>query len=848
MTLKGTRLAVTRVLLFRNRPATPSHRKLAPFTMRSISLVLLLLARFSLAISQWNTVGDVDSVSHDANTIRIRSGRSTLIAKILAPDLVRIRFIPRGNFGPDLSWAVVKNTWPATHVAIEETADQITATTDELSVVIGKKPLRITFKNLSGERINEDSPSKRMSWDGTEVRVWKEMPPDEQYYGLGEKAGRISRKFSHTTMWNSDIPGYRATTDPLYQAVPFFYGIKRGKAYGIFFDNTYWSSFDYGKESRDAYSFGAENGEMNYYFFYGPSPRKILARFTDLVGRMPLPPRWSLGYQQCRWSYAPEQRVREIAKGFRSREIPCDVIYLDIDYMDGYRIFTWSPKNFPNPAGMISDLAHDGFKIAVIVDPGIKADTSYSVYRSGLKGDNFVKYPDGRTFIGKVWPGECAFPDFTNAAARQWWGENFSVLVKTGIRGWWNDMNEPSVFDVPTKTIDLDVIHNDNGLMTSHAKNHNVYGMEMTRATYDGVQALSPSERPFVLTRASYAGGQRYSAAWTGDNVATWNHLQMAVSMCLSMSISGQPFVGSDIGGFIGYPSGELFARWLQLGVFTPLMRAHSVINEKNKEPWEFGEEFTNVNRESINLRYRLLPYIYDAMYQASVTGIPPMRPMVFDFPQDGEFAKTDDQFMFGDDMLVAPVLTEGARTRDVRLPAGIWYDFWSGTKYDGAKTISIEASLTRIPILVKSGAIIPTQQVLQYADQSPIDPLTFIVYPNDLRSSSTYYEDDGHTFDYEKGIYFKRTIDQWNSNEAITLTLSASEGTYMPPKRSIIVSFVDCSSSPKSVKLGNATLKKETSEGLLRLGSGWAYQPDSRTVMVRFPESPNPLKVTVIR
>ena len=813
--------------------------------MRNTLLLFLLLGLSSAALSQWHSVGDVDSASHNANTVRIRAGRSVLIAEFLAPDLVRIRFTLE-NPAQDMSCAVVKTNWPAPRVAIEEDANQITATTDELSLVIRKKPLRIAFTNPSGETINEDLPSKGMSWSGTEVMVWKEMPPDEFYYGLGEKAGRIQRKFSHTTMWNSDIPGYRATTDPLYQSIPFFCGIRKGKAYGIFFDNTYWSSFDFGKESRDAFSFGAENGELNYYFFYGPSPRKVLTRFTELVGRMPLPPLWSLGYQQCRWSYAPEKRVREIAQGFRSRRIPCDVIYLDIDYMDGYRIFTWNPKNFPDPAKMISDLARDGFKVAVIVDPGIKVDTAYSVYRSGLKGDNFVKYPDGKTFIGKVWPGECAFPDFTNAATRQWWGENFSVLVNAGIRGWWNDMNEPSVFDVPTKTIDLDAIHYDNGLRTSHAKNHNIYGMEMTRATYDGVRTLLPNERPFVLTRASYAGGQRYSAAWTGDNVATWDHLQMALSMCLSMSISGQPFVGSDIGGFIGYPSGELFARWIQLGIFTPLMRAHSVINEKNKEPWEFGGKFTEINRASINLRYRFLPYIYNAMYQASVTGIPPMRPMLFDFPEDREFVNSNDQFMFGDELLVAPVLTEDSTTRQVRLPPGSWYDFWTGTRYEGGRAISVDAPLDRLPLLVKSGSIIPMQQVVQYTDQAPVDPLTFVVYPADLQSSFTYYEDDGHTFEYEKGMYFRRTIDQWNSRDAVTLTLSATEGSYMPPERSVVVKFVDCSSSPKTIRLGRAVLKEMSGVELDRHTAGWTYQKDNRTLLVRFPESRAALRITI--
>lgn len=801
----------------------------------------LLFFNFVLGVASspaaWQSIGNVDSVSVGGNRVFVRSGTAFVEATVLKRDMVRIRCSPSGSFLPGVSWAVDKTHWPAATVRIRDTDDEVSATTDEMTVAIKKRPLRVIFRDKGGTILNEDDPSKGMSWSGSEWRVWKTMPGDEYYYGLGEKAGRLQRKYSHTTMWNSDIPGYTAATDPLYQTIPFFYGLRNGRSYGIFIDDSYWSSFDFGKESRDQYSFGAENGDIDYYFFSGPSPSKVLSRFTELVGHMPLPPRWSLGYQQCRWSYSPEGRVREIARGFRSRKIPCDVIYLDIDYMDGYRIFTWNKTAFPDPKRMISDLGQQGFKIAVIVDPGIKEDTSYEAYRSGREGNHFLKYPDGRTFIGKVWPGECAFPDFTSATARAWWGENFSILVRSGVQGWWNDMNEPSVFDVPTKTIDLDVIHDDNGLMTLHSKNHNVYGMLMTRATYEGVRKLVPTERPFVLTRASFAGGQRYSAAWTGDNVASWDHLRMAVSMCLSMSISGQPFVGSDIGGFIGYPSGELFARWLQLGVFCPLMRAHSVINEKNKEPWEYGDEFTTINRETIDLRYQLLPYIYGVMHQASFTGQPAMRPMMFAYPEDSEFVWNDDEFMFGDDLLVAPVVLEGARTRELRLPAGRWFDYWTEKPFDGDRTITIDSPLDRIPLFARAGAVIPTQQVVQYTDQAPIDPLTLTVYPTDFQSNDSSYEDDGKTFDYERGVYLKRSYNQWSSQSTLTLTVAKGAGSYVPPKRTVIFRFVDFNASPKTVEVSGRVVNKTTPEQFSNGVEGWMFQQDSGILSVRTPE-----------
>jgi len=811
--------------------------------IRHVLFALLIIPRSSLA--QWHSAGNVDATSISGNVeANLQVGGSLLTIRVLTNDLVRVRFQTEVSNAPDRSWAVVKTQWPDPSVQMKDSPGSLVISTPELTLVVGKKPLRLTFRDKSGGIINADYPALGTCWMASQIRLWKSMPLEERYYGFGEKTGSLQKRDVAMTMWNSDIPAYTPATDPLYQSVPFFYGIRNGKAYGIFLDNTYRSSFDMGKEFRDAYSFGAEGGELDYYFFYGPAPKKVLSRFAELVGLMPLPPRWSLGYQQCRWSYPTETRVREIARGFRSRNIPCDVIYLDIDYMDGYRIFTWNTKSFPNPARMISDLGTEGFHIAVIVDPGIKVDTAYGAYRSGLEGHVFVRNADGSLYTGAVWPGTCAFPDFTSSAARLWWGNQFSALVSAGVRGWWNDMNEPSVFDVPTKTIDLSALHDDQGLETSHAKNHNIYGMQMTRATYEGIRRMLPNERPFVLTRASFAGGERYSAAWTGDNVASWEHLGMALSMCLSMSISAQPFVGSDIGGFIGFPSGELFARWLQLGVFTPLMRAHSVINEKNKEPWEYGSAFTEINKATIGLRYRLLPYIYTAMAEASSSGMPPMRPMLFEFPDEPRLADKDDEFMFGPDLLVAPVLTEGTTRRSVELPRGHWIDFWTGTKYDGGNSVTVDAPVSRIPLFARAGAVIPTQQIVQYTGQAPIGPLTLLAFPPDtgVESSSQYYEDDGISYDYSKGAFLRRKF-QLSSSRGTALRLSAAEGSYLPPGRKVVVRFIGVP-VPVSVQVGGR--KYDRSEGR---GSGegkgvWTYDTDVKAVELSFEDTSQALQI----
>ena len=812
-----------------------------------IILPFLVLAASVSLRAQWHTLGTLDSYRVEENQIILSSGSSVVQLTLLAPDLVRVRLAPTGAFGPDYSWAVIKTDWPTVKPEVIESNENLRIVTPELEVVVQRRPLRLSFIDRQGHLLNRDDEAFGMCWDGSSVRVWKEMPFAENYYGFGEKAGSLDRKYHDMTMWNSDIPAYKADTDPLYQTIPFFYGINEGRAYGIFLDNTYWSSFDMGKEFRDRYSFGADGGELNYYFFYGPSPKKILTRFTELVGRMPLPPRWSLGYQQCRWSYYPESRVRTLAQTFRQKKIPCDVIYLDIDYMEGYRIFTWSKKNFPDPKKMISDLAKDGFKIAVIVDPGIKVDSSYDAFRTGLAGGDFLKYPDGRLFIGKVWPGECAFPDFSRPEARRWWGSNFSALTSVGVRGFWNDMDEPSVFDTPTKTVDLSVLHYDHGLMTPHTKNHNVYGLQMTEGTYEGVRSIVPGERPFVLTRASYAGGQRYSAAWTGDNVSSWEHLQMAVPMLLNLSISGQPFVGTDIGGFVGSPDGELYARWLELGVFSPLMRTHTEWGSKDQEPWSYGATYEAINKATIELRYKLLPYLYNVMYEASSTGIPPMRPLAFEYPDDGNFVRNETQFMFGDDLLIAPVLQPDQTKREVRLPKGEWYDYWTGRGYRGNESVTAEAPIDRIPIFVKSGAILPTQQLLQYSDQAPIDPLTLTFYPADS-SGSTYYEDDGHTFAYQGSSYWKRSIGQRRTETSVDITFGKVEGSYRPPDRSLVLEILGLATIPQKVQIAGQELPRVALTSLHDGREGWSYDRVSRLVRVKMRETSEGRTVSIFR
>ncbi len=826
---------------------TPSVDRRGKSGLRSLwilpivqALCLLMLAAVPV-LGQWRSIGDVKSVKRESNRITLDCQTAQVQVTALAPDLVRVRMTPGQAFGPDESWAVAKTDWPSVLLEVTDRQTTLRLATPEVVIEINKSPCRITFRDKNGRIINQDDPRKGIAWDGKYVRVWKTMPSDEYYYGLAENAMPLELRGQSIVKWNTDAYRYRWGTDPLYQSIPFLLALRNGESYGIFFDNTYRSEFDLGKAFRDQYSFGAEDGELNYYFFYGPHPKKVLERYTELVGRMPLPPRWALGYQQCRWSYEPESRVREIVNNFRLRNIPLDVIWLDIDYMDGFRCFTVDKLKFPNFRRMIADFANVGVKTVAMIDPGIKKEPGYWVYDEGVAGDHFIKMPDGSHYTGNVWPGPCVFPDFTRAETRRWWGGLYKDLIEAGVKGFWNDMNEPAVFESTDwrvdRTMALDAIHHDRGHRTTHRKSHNVYGMLMVRATFDGVKRWRPDERPFVLSRANYAGGHRYAAAWTGDNTSNWEHQHLWIPMTLNFGLSGQPFAGPDIGGFSGSPTPELFTRFLQSGVFSPLCRTHTEKGSNDQEPWSYGPEYEAINRQYIEWRYRLMPYIYSVFEEAARTGLPVMRPLFLEYPQDRRTYRLDTQFLLGPDLLVAPVLVEKAVNRQVYLPEGEWFNFWTGEKVVGPKEIMVEAPLNILPLFVRGGAIIPMQQIVQYIDEAPIDPLTLNIYPA-ADSAAALYEDDGLSFGYEQGAYARTPFRCRRTAEQIVLDIGEPSGDYRPAPRSCMLRFNSVEKAPKQVERGGQDLPRvSTLAGLRQSARGWTYERLRKIVWVKFPD-----------
>ncbi len=818
-------------------------------SFRVFQFLFLLFIFANSALADWQSIGALTASPPRGNQEIFRSPKATVVVTVLAADLIRVRMVQGTSLPPDHSYAVVKTNWPK--VEIEFGGDQETRLirTPELEVRARLSPFRLAFYDRKGDLISKDAESRGISWDGPRVRCWKWMPEDEHYYGLGEKSTPLDKRGRSYVMWNQDPAGFDASTEPLYQSVPFFIGLRDGRAYGLFFDNTFRSSFDMGAEDRDLYSFGAEGGEMNYYFFGGPTPKQVVSRFTELVGRIPLPPRWSLGYIQSRYSYYPESKVRFIAENFRERHIPCDALFLDIDYMDGFRVFTWDKSRFPDPQKMMTDLRRQGFHFIAIVDPYVKVDPDYWVYQQGVANGYFMKKPDGTIFTGRGWPGASAFPDFASQKVRDWWGSLYKEQLEEGISGVLTDMNEPTVLvehGLP-KTVDLDVMHATDFGPRPHREIHNVYGMLEDLATRDGMLRVHPNERPLIITRATYAGGQRYAAEWSGDNWGTWDHLRLSMPMLINMGLSGFQFSGADIGGIWPIPSPELYARWLQSGVLTPFCWTHSA-GPGNLEPWAFGNRLEQINRNSIKLRYHLLPYIYTAFWEASETGVPIMRPLLLEYPDDWAAVDRNDEYLFGDDLLVAPVTKDYDISRGVYLPRGVWYDYWTGRRYAGPATIEVAAPMERLPLFVRGGAIIPSQPDMQYTNQVPIDPLTFDVYP-DGDSSREYYEDDGISFDYRNGVFLRQRLTASRAAQGVSVGISAREGSFTPPKRSLVVKVHGEQTPPRHATATGVELAKQDSlKALQEAAQGWAYDENSGVVWIKVPDQGAALKVEVTR
>lgn len=795
---------------------------------------------------QITVLQSVNSSEHFGNGVEIRSGSTIMQVTALREDVLRVRVGRDGRLPEDASWAVLPEARTKTAaVSIEDEPGVVGFQTTVLRVKVERATMRLRITDLNGTVIQEDAANRPIEFHGPAFRVYKSMRPEEHYFGLGDKPGPLDRRDHAYSMWNTDSYGFQESTDPIYKAIPFFLTCFRGMATGVLLDNTWRTSFDFGKESPDAYSFGSENGPLDYYILYGPDAKHALSAYTWLTGPTPLPPLWSLGFQQSRFSYHPESEVKAVADRLRADKVPVDAIYLDIDFQDHHRPFTVDQIQFPHFSQMIADLKKQDIHAVAITDLHIAdlPNAQYAPYDSGIAGDHFVKNPDGSVYLGKVWPGPSVFPDFTRKSTREWWGSLYTQFVHDGVSGFWNDMNEPSIFDGPKMTMPNDVKHriDEPGFQprtTTHLEIHNLYGMENSRATYDGLLKLQPNQRPFVLTRASYAGGQRYAATWTGDNSSTWNHLRLTTPMLLNLGLSGFGLSGADVGGFIGSPAPELLTKWFELGAFQPIDRDHACDVSANQEIWVHGPEQEAIRRHYIEERYKLMPYLYTAAEEMSRTGVPIVRPLFLEFPDATKDRHpldldTGNEFLFGNNLLVAPAIyPEKPDAYTVELPSVSWYNYWTGEKVDEGvwsdgtpalndpgfigRKITIKPQVEVLPVFVREGSILPLQPLVQSTTEVPNGPLTLRVYPGKDCKGSLYL-DDGQSFAYQHGEFIRMEFTCSEKPNGITIHIGPHQGSYVPWWKTLQVEIFGKTAPSQRAAIAGGTESIESSFDSLR-------------------------------
>ena len=570
------------------------------------------------------------------------------------------------------------------------------------------------------------------------VKVLKKLHPGDAIYGLGDKTGYLNKRHYAYENWNTDDPAPHVDCfKSLYKSINFFILKGENGCCGILVDNTHRTFYDFGKESNDYLYFAHADGGLDYYMIPGQDIKEVVRKYTALTGRSELQQKWVYGFHQSHWGYLSADEIREIADTMRANHIPFDAIHWDIDYMEGYRVFTFNGKRFSDPKGLCRYLESIHVKPITIIDPGVKHDPGYFMYDEGEERGLFAKNPDGTTYVGKVWPGASVFPDFSKQETRDWWADKVKILTDAGIRGIWNDMNEPANF---TGQLPDDVQFE----AGNHLKMHNVYGHLMAQATHEGL-LKHDGRRPFILTRACCAGSQRYCSAWTGDNHSMWDHIRLSLVQMMNLGMSGMYMTGSDIGGFGSDCTPELLVRWTQAGCLSPFFRNHYASGTRRQEPWAFGQETMELVRKAIALRYHLMPYLYDLAHE----DLPMLRPLVMEYPDDPMVENICDQFLLGDALMAAPIIQPGTTARSVYLPKGVWYDYYTGKRYTGGKHILAQAPMDHLPLFARAGAVIP----VAVGNPECIEDITEValeVFPGS--GSFTHYTDDGESLDYAAG------------------------------------------------------------------------------------------------
>ena len=774
--------------------------------------------------------GNCDSYLISGNVVTFNcSGNQKVSLTLCSSGVIKVWYEPSGKFERNnQSFAVINEELEKMdNIIVEEQPQSFEIFTDKLRIRVNKNPFQLQVFDKYQKLLLSDYKNRGLLSDSVHVITYKSLRSDEQFFGLGEKSGSFNRRGKSYKMWNSDNPCYGPDQDPLYKSIPFFISTYN---YGVFFDNTYKSEFKFGSESNDFYSFEAPGGEMIYYFIFGNDYKQIIEQYIQLTGKPIMPPKWAFGFSQSRGMYTYEEQARKIANEFRNRNIPCDIIYQDIGWVQQLQDFEWNKERYKDPRGMLRSLDSLGFKMIVSQDPVISQQGRFtqdgqfnsSKINYQWKEADSLKYFATDIRTGKSydmpwpWGGNCGVVDFTKPEVADWWGNYQQKPIADGVRGFWTDMGEPA-WTNEDATDRLFMRHH----LGMHDEIHNVYGLTWDKVVKEQFEKHNPNKRVFQMTRAAYAGLQRYTFGWSGDagngsNVLEgWAQLANQIPMSLSSGMGGIPFWACDISGYCGnitdhHAMAELYTRWMQFGIFNPLSRAHHE-GDHAVEPWMFGDEAENNARTAIQLKYQLFPYIYTYAREAHDKGIPIMRALLLEYPNDKETYNTDDQFLFGKEILVAPVVKKGAVSRKVYLPEGSWIDFNNGkTIYEGAQWINYNAPLNTIPLFVKKGSIIPMMPVMNYIHEKEDYPLLVHIYPAHLNQTAAFelYEDDGETLDYQRDIFGKTNIICKTISTGYDVNISSTETNgFTGNKNRDIIIQLHLDKKPKSIIMGSKKL-----------------------------------------
>lgn len=764
-------------------------------------------------------------------------------------DVVRVRIAPSGRFDANGTAALIDSEPLAVAPTIYDTASVTYLVSVDAVVAVSKQPFGVIVWRSNGSLVQSEL-SGGTRWDTATgmVMTQKFALPDEHYFGFGERGGPIDRRGRRFFMYNTDRAGYDEFADPLYITIPFYWGLRGGDAYGVYFDNPAFPFFNADPDKDGIFTFGALAGELDYYVMSGPTPADVARQYASLTGRPQLPPLWTLGFHQSRYGYASQAEILNVASTLRAERFPADVLYFDIDYLDRLQTFSWNPSTFPNPHAMNAALDAQGFKRVNIIEPIVRTDDR--LWDLLAWSGHFVRAPDGAPLVNTIWYGLVSWLDFTQPAAATWFGDMVKAFISTGITALWLDLNEPAQNFMP-EAVYLGMGNSVNAPEArSDLQIRNLYALLEAKTAYQALAEARPGMRPWLFSRSGFAGMQRYSSNWGGDALSTFDSLRVSVAMSQSMALSGQNQFGHDIGGFLDSPSAELFVRWMEFAAYTPLFRNHAMNTSLPREPWVFGEPYSTMVRGIIEEHYRLLPYLYSLMAHASASGSPALSPLMFHFPKDERTYTSDTDFMLGPSLLVAPVVAEGATTRTVYLPAGTeWFNAAAADqRLPGGTVQTVDAPLDRTPLFIRAGAVIPKGPVVQHTGERPLTDPRVHLYSGP-ETTFLMYEDDGLTFDYQNGVHLWTALTRRDVDEGAEVEARRVGGTWTPPEgRRWWFEFHGLAGLPREVLANGVALPRVASEAVLAASTaGWTLTSAGR-VVVMTPDSVNPVVVRVVR